>query len=64
MSQDRSHKRVFDRMRPKKDGSAEQLRRAPSHAPVVLLYLSPGFGIQDLRDARAMMVIVATCMIP
>jgi hypothetical protein len=50
-------KRVFDRMRPKKHGF--RLDCLPSSfggrlrdAPVVLLYLSPGFGRQDLRDAR------------
>jgi hypothetical protein len=50
-------KRVFDRMRPEKHGF--RLDCLPSSfggrlrdAPVVLLYLSPGFRKQDLRDAR------------
>jgi hypothetical protein len=50
-------KRVFDRMRPKKHGF--RLGCLPAcftgalrDAPVVLLYLSPGFGEQDVRDAK------------
>jgi hypothetical protein len=51
-------KRVFDRMRPEKHGF--RLECLPAcfggrlrDAPVVLLYLSPGFSRQDVADAKS-----------